>query len=80
MKLSKLVFVLVVFLFSCVEAPPPSQIYETKEHLGVADGKDIYVYTIDSCEYIGSLRWAPSDVITHKGNCRYCAQRNSKNK
>lgn len=40
---------------------------------------DIYVYTIDSCEYLGneSLTFN-SALLTHKGNCKYCIQRNNK--
>jgi hypothetical protein len=40
-------------------------------------GRSIKVYEIDSCEYIyfpnGNASWG-----AHKGNCKFCAQRNSK--
>ena len=36
----------------------------------------IYIYTIDSCEYIGKLQGYP--VLTHKGNCKFCQKRKSK--
>lgn len=40
--------------------------YHTREGLRVC--------TIDSCEYIHySVGWGPE--YTHKGNCRYCAER-----
>ncbi len=77
MKIS-LVLVLIMFLFSCMDAPPQSQIDETKIQVGVISNKEIYVYTIDSCEYVGSIRWRDNDVIAHKGNCKYCAARNNK--
>ncbi len=38
--------------------------------------KSIFIVVIDSCEYIGSLRRVASDVITHKGNCKFCIYRN----
>lgn len=43
------------------------------------EGKYIKTYVIDSCEYIGSVYGSNSDILTHKGNCKYCAKRNSKN-
>ena len=32
-------------------------------------------YIIDSCEYIGILDWGSANFLTHKGNCRFCAER-----
>jgi len=40
--------------------------------------KDLKVYVIDGCEYIGKLRGGNSDVLTHKGNCKFCEERNGK--
>jgi hypothetical protein len=34
----------------------------------------IYIYTIDSCEYIGKIGGA-SSMLAHKGNCKYCQAR-----
>jgi len=36
------------------------------------------IYTIDSCEYIGKLTGGNSDVLTHKGNCKFCLQNKNK--
>jgi hypothetical protein len=36
---------------------------------------DLKIYVIDSCEYVGKLRGYQSDVLTHKGNCKFCAER-----
>ena len=36
---------------------------------------DVKIYVIDSCEYIGKLRGYQSDILTHKGNCKFCAER-----
>lgn len=47
------------------------------------DGNDIEindhtvtVFDIDSCEYIGRIYGSNSDFLTHKGNCKYCRERN----
>lgn len=42
------------------------------------DGVVIKNYTIDSCEYIGSIYGTRGDWVIHKGNCKFCAARNSK--
>lgn len=36
---------------------------------------DLHLYEIDSCEYIGSMKYQ-NEMLTHKGNCKYCLQRN----
>lgn len=43
-------------------------------------GRDIDLYIIDSCEYIGKVTGAQSDFLTHKGNCKYCTERKKLNK
>ena len=35
-------------------------------------------YILDSCEYIGYLGFGNADVLTHKGNCRFCQERRQK--
>ncbi len=37
--------------------------------------KDIKIYVIDNCEYIGDVRGGSRDFLTHKGNCKFCAER-----
>jgi hypothetical protein len=39
---------------------------------------DVKIYVIDSCEYIGKLRGYQSDILAHKGNCKFCAERSKK--
>ena len=39
---------------------------------------DYVTKVIDSCEYIGYINAVPHDILTHKGNCRFCKQRNTK--
>lgn len=41
--------------------------------------KDIKIYVIDNCEYIGDVRGGSRDFLTHKGNCKFCAERNKIN-
>ena len=38
------------------------------------DGSYMYTFIIDSCEYIGS----GYSGMTHKGNCKFCAEREAK--
>lgn len=45
-----------------------------------ASGNEIAVYVIDSCEYIGKIGGYNNDVLTHKGNCKFCAERNKNKK
>lgn len=42
-------------------------------------GEPVHVYEIDGCEYIGWAIGGHSGVLTHKGNCRYCAERAKRN-
>ena len=34
-------------------------------------------YTVDSCEYIGYAVGSKDDYLAHKGNCRFCKERDS---
>ena len=34
-------------------------------------------YIIDSCEYLGYLGFGNCDILAHKGNCRFCKERDS---
>lgn len=40
------------------------------------DGRPIDVVTFDGCEYV-YMRGGESRTLTHKGNCKFCAQRES---
>jgi hypothetical protein len=42
------------------------------------NGREMKIYIIDSCEYIGTIHGSNADVITHKGNCKFCAERSKK--
>jgi hypothetical protein len=57
------------------------KLYPVIDKIETPDGystKNIKVYVIDECEYIGSVYNAQNDILTHKGNCKFCAQRNLK--
>ncbi|MDA3856430.1 MAG: hypothetical protein PF569_09295 [Candidatus Woesearchaeota archaeon] len=41
-------------------------------HVNAIRDRIIYLYVIDSCEYIGFINAYRSDFITHKGNCKFC--------
>lgn len=41
-------------------------------------GRELVIYTIDSCEYIGEIYGGSGDMITHKGNCKFCVERSKK--
>ena len=43
--------------------------------LSTVNGTQIKTYTIDNCEYIGDVRGGSRDFLTHKGNCKFCAER-----
>ena len=50
---------------------------EPKFFIPTTDGipREVSVFVIDSCEYIGYINRGPLDWATHKGNCRFCAER-----
>lgn len=56
------------------------EIYPIIDKIQTIDGtgiRNIRLYIIDSCEYIGHINnW--HDVLTHKGNCKFCKERNNK--
>jgi hypothetical protein len=39
---------------------------------------DISIIEYDSCEYLIFKTYGGSIVYTHKGNCKFCAERNTK--
>ena len=56
---------------------------DTPKYL-IVKGKAVSQYTqrievlvIDSCEYVGYL-YGYGAVLSHKGNCKFCAERNRK--
>lgn len=57
------------------------KIYPIIDKIDACDGigfRNIRVYEIDSCEYIGHINAFNSDFLTHKGNCKFCTERSKK--
>lgn len=71
MRLSSLV--LMMFLFSCSDNPPPYYGVNTRTG-GVVS---YIIVEADSCEYIKFNRSSES-WGGHRARCKYCAQRNNK--
>lgn len=42
------------------------------------DGSSYRTYIIDSCEYFGILNRGNANLLSHKGNCRFCKERRQK--
>jgi hypothetical protein len=58
-----------LMMVGCFNKKNPDGTYTTKEQR---------TYIIDSCEYIGYLGFGNSDVLAHKGSCRFCKERRQK--
>lgn len=83
--MKNLLFITIIFLFGCKAKNDKDYIetnpkylgkYSTVEDDSIGAATSLYTIEIDSCEYIGHLSAYNSDVLTHKGNCKYCIQRN----
>lgn len=69
--MKKLIFFILLASMLCASC-------ESKDRDMIYTKKGIYTYSfeiviIDSCEYL-----LKRDMITHKGNCRFCKERNKK--
>jgi hypothetical protein len=76
-----------LLLGSCGELPqttPPTdparevgnQVFRVLSAYEGNGANDFYIYTIDSCEYIGNAALnSYAAVLTHKGNCKFCLNR-----
>lgn len=67
------VLLVAVIFCGCQE----STVKEDKS-IAIIGGVNVYTYTIDSCEYVGWLKGTNGDWATHKGNCKFCAERSKK--
>jgi len=77
-KLILLSFVLAL-MCSCGETKEERQVknsnYQSSDSVIAPDVTRLSVVVYDSCEYIQCYTYAGNYVITHKGNCKYCAER-----
>lgn len=63
-----------VLLVGCTPANVPS----TKTEYIVNDFySPVTIVELDSCQYFLG-QWGNATVLTHKGNCKFCAERNLK--
>jgi len=69
MKKIILLALVALMMVGCFNKKNPDGTYTTNEPR---------TYIIDSCEYIGYLGFGNSDIIAHKGNCRFCKERRKK--
>lgn len=76
---------LIVSLVSCVYNPSPRErpiqnVITNEKNLedhGYSINIRYFVVEIDGCEYIATRTYHGYYSLTHKGNCKYCAQRKS---
>ena len=73
MKKSMLILATVAMLIGC-ETKNTTEVKTTM----IINGQEVYTYVIDSCEYIGYVSGMNYDILTHKGNCKFCTTRNKK--
>ncbi len=69
-------------LIGCeIDVPQQTHPIIDKIQLNPTAIKKISLYEIDGCEYIGHLDAdSRNDYLTHKGNCKYCIERNRSKK
>lgn len=75
--MKKVILILVIILIVSCQTSPTSSLPTKEKPLG-----DFVVRVVDSCEYIefsGGLMETSVYSITHKGNCKFCKERNKKN-
>jgi hypothetical protein len=73
-------FLVFTILFCMFFSSCETDLYKQRELHGTAvniNGYEISVVVFDSCEYLIS-GYGYSQMMTHKGNCKYCTKRSSK--
>lgn len=50
---------------------------DEKQQDGTYKPSSYRTYIIDSCEYVGCAIGSQYDYLAHKGNCRFCKERDS---
>ena len=73
---SILISILILTILSCgcreVNTPRKGTGFVVRE-----DKDPLIIVEVDSCEYLLG-DWADATVLTHKGNCKFCLERNKK--
>ena len=77
-KLKSTTIALITIIASIVFCGCFETTVRTDKSIAIIGGANVYVYTLDSCEYVGWLKGTNGDWATHKGNCKFCAERNKK--
>lgn len=74
--LTKAFFILLVMC--CFSSCKESNVKTSSTGIIVGNNiNEIKIVEIDSCEYLWG-DWGNATVLTHKGNCKYCAKRSLK--
>lgn len=72
----KIILLASLVLGSCrIQEDKTKEIYpviDKIESITESQFREIRLYVIDSCEYIGYINVYQSDFLTHKGNCKFC--------
>lgn len=53
-------------------------IFSNKEKSSIKKQPTYFIIETDSCQYIGTVKENNPDKLTHRGRCKYCAERNKK--
>lgn len=69
--------VLLVLAALALSGCTPNNFKQSGEVARSGSGEPVYVYEIDGCEYIGYIGGRTS-WASHKGNCKFCAERNKR--
>jgi hypothetical protein len=75
--MKKILFILLISLFGCVNTTPNVKRVQTEFKIMEFYGP-LYIVEVDKCEYLFG-EWGNATVFTHKGNCKFCAERSKIN-
>lgn len=67
-------FTLFVYCFSSCSGKYKPRVKTKTTEFKVGDYSKVKIVEIDSCEYLWG-DWGYASVLSHKGNCKFCAER-----
>jgi hypothetical protein len=73
-----IVLLLAIFASCSIETKKTTTIGTETDRSFMINNSHVYIYIIDSCEYLGYVNVSNMDILTHKGNCKFCKERNGK--